>query len=125
MHDGQKIRELRTRRGLSQENMADELKMSVSNYSYIEQGKVNTKKLREIARILDSDILEILSLGEENVFIIRDNKDQSQNGYIVNNGLAQSYKEIEMENTHLKEKLILLESKVSDLEEVILLLKSK
>ena len=88
MHDGQKIRELRIRKGLSQENMADELGMSVSNYSYIEQGKVsiNTKKLREIANVLDSDILEILSLGEENVFIIRDNKDKSQNGYIVNNG---------------------------------------
>ena len=107
--------------------MADELGMSVSNYSYIDQGKVsiNTKKLREIANVLDSDILEILSLGEENVFIIRDNKDKSQNGYIVNNGFLQSCREVEMENTYLKEKIALLEGKISNLEEVIVLLKSK
>jgi len=57
MQTGYKIKELRTRKGYSQENMADLLKMSVSNYSYIEQGKVkmNIEKLEEIASVLETD----------------------------------------------------------------------
>lgn len=115
---GLKIRELRMRKGYSQENMADLLNMSVSNYSYIEQGKVDlkVKKLYEIAKVLETNVHEIHCVGEKNVFYIQDNRDNSQNGYIINQSLPSSYLQLEKENKKLSEDIAFYKNKIDSLE---------
>lgn len=51
---GEKIRQFRLLRGLSQENVAEEIGMSHGNFGKIERGEieVNATKLIEIARVL-------------------------------------------------------------------------
>jgi transcriptional regulator with XRE-family HTH domain len=51
---GEKIRQIRVLRGLSQENVAEEIGMSHGNFGKIERGEieVNSSKLIEIARVL-------------------------------------------------------------------------
>lgn len=51
---GEKIRQLRVLRGLSQDNLADEIPMSPGNFGKIERGEidVNTSVLTKIAKIL-------------------------------------------------------------------------
>lgn len=132
MNIGDKIREFRTRKGLTQEVVADKLKMSLSNYAYIEQGKVNVNipKLEKIAKVLEVDIFELLSIGEKNVFYIPQNTENGvNNGYVINNTLPQEYlHQIEKLNLQLNakdEKIAALETRIKDLEEIITFLKQK
>ncbi len=132
MNIGEKIREFRTRKGLTQEVVADKLKMSLSNYAYIEQGKVNVNipKLEKIAQILETDIFELLSLGEKNVFYIPQNtKNGVNNGYVINNNLPQELThEIEKLQIHLNakdEKISFLETRIKDLEVLLAAYKQK
>ena len=62
-----KIRILRLERNLSQENMADELGISVGAYSNIETGKTDSTvtRLMQIVKLLDADVMEIIS-GRKN-----------------------------------------------------------
>ncbi len=62
MKVGNKIRELREKKRLSQENMADMLKMSVNGYGKIERDEVsiNLQRLQEIAKALDTSPEEIV-----------------------------------------------------------------
>jgi XRE family transcriptional regulator, regulator of sulfur utilization len=54
MQTGEKIRIIRIIKGLSQENMADELGMTRFNYGEIERGKttLNEKRIEQIAKVL-------------------------------------------------------------------------
>lgn len=59
----EKIRLLRLQKGLSQQNMADELNLTVAAYSNIERGvsEVNLSRLSAIAELLDTTPIEILT----------------------------------------------------------------
>ena len=61
---GERIRVARVTKGLSQQNMADELGLTVASYSNIERGvtDITITRLFEIARILDVKIENILDL---------------------------------------------------------------
>ena len=63
---GDKIRLIRTLKGLSQENMAAMLNVSLMTYGDIERNKkdVPLNRLNEIATILGVSIQDILTLGE-------------------------------------------------------------
>jgi transcriptional regulator with XRE-family HTH domain len=94
---GDKIRLLRTQKGLTQENMAEMLKMSPTGYANIEQNKTNIsfKKLEEIAKNLETNVFELLSVGEKSVFYIpQTNENGTNNGYVVNNNLPTEYQEL-------------------------------
>ncbi|MBA4239810.1 MAG: hypothetical protein C0448_03735 [Sphingobacteriaceae bacterium] len=54
----EKIRQLRVIRGLSQENVADEIHMSHGNYGKIERGEVdiNSSKLIKLAKVLKVNV---------------------------------------------------------------------
>ncbi len=125
MNIGEKIRELRIRKGLTQEAVADSLKMSLTNYGYIEQGKVNVNipKLEKIAKVLETDIFELISLGEKNVYYVHKIQDSSYSGLILH---QNNYNDalLAQENQFLKEKISLLEGKIKDLEEKIELMKN-
>ena len=81
---GDKIRNLRSLKGLSQENMADALKMSLVAYGDIERNKkdISLSRLDQIAKVLSVTVADILSFSERvsNFF------DQCNNVVGVNNG---------------------------------------
>ncbi|PIY08651.1 MAG: hypothetical protein COZ18_11145 [Flexibacter sp. CG_4_10_14_3_um_filter_32_15] len=125
---GEKLRELRTRKGWTQENVAEMLGMSVSNYSNIEQGKtqVSIPKLAQLAKKLDYDFFELITLGEKNVFHIKENKNSGNQAYIIHASLPNNYQTLlvekektDLENTFLKEKIELLEDKIKNLEKLM------
>jgi len=68
----EKIKFMRQLKNRSQEYMAEKLGMSVNGYSNIECGKtdVQISRIEEISRILEMDLLELLSFGEKNVFYL-------------------------------------------------------
>jgi XRE family transcriptional regulator, regulator of sulfur utilization len=63
---GDKIRNLRTLKGLSQENMAEALKMSLVAYGDIERNKkdINLNRLEQISKVLNVTIADILAFSE-------------------------------------------------------------
>ncbi len=125
INTGEKLRELRTRKGWTQENVAEMLEMSVSNYSNIEQGKtqVSIPKLAQMAEKLYYDLIELMPLGD-NVFHIKENN--GNQAYIIHASLPNNYQTLlvekektDLENTFLKEKIELLEDKIKNLEKIM------
>ena len=59
----ERIRILRLSKNLSQQNLADELDITVAAYSNIERGKadITVTRLYKIAKIFGMDVLELLS----------------------------------------------------------------
>ncbi len=96
----EKIRFLRESKDWSQEDMAGKLNMSVSGYSKIERGetKVALSKLKKVSEILGIDVMELMSLGEKNIYFV--NIGDSNNGNIIS-----SPAELALENQ--KQKLII------------------
>jgi len=66
MKTGEKIRQLRQQRGLSQEAMADELGLSTTAYGDLERGKTDLTltRLAQIAGVLDTSPTAILGAAE-------------------------------------------------------------
>jgi XRE family transcriptional regulator, regulator of sulfur utilization len=67
MKIGDKIRDLRTLKKLSQENMAEMLDMSLGAYGDIERNKkdISLARLEQIAKSLGVSVLDILSFGDK------------------------------------------------------------
>ena len=67
MKVGEKIRNLRTLKGFSQENMAHALGLSLTAYGDIErdQKSVNLDRLEKIAEVLQVSVTDILTFGEK------------------------------------------------------------
>jgi transcriptional regulator with XRE-family HTH domain len=99
MKVGDKIRDLRTLKKLSQENMATMLDMSLGAYGDIERNKkkdLTLARLEQIAHVLGVSVLDILNFSDtvSNFF------DQC-NGFTsvgVNNGTANNYETREMQH---------------------------
>lgn len=64
---GERIRQLRQQKGLSQENMADQLNISTTAYGDIERGKtdVTLSRLHKIAAILGTEVASILGISRQ------------------------------------------------------------
>jgi transcriptional regulator with XRE-family HTH domain len=78
----EKIRFLRESKNWSQEEMAEKLNMSLSGYTKVERGdtKISIPKLKKIAEVLETDLLELMCLGEKHVaFLIGDNSNGGNN----------------------------------------------
>ena len=88
----EKIRILRLSKNLSQQNIADELNLTVAAYSNIERGvsDINLARLSDIARILDTTPIELLS---ENL-VVREPNLQYQNN--INQQLLLMMKQLEL-----------------------------
>ena len=109
MNIGKKIKTLREIRNLTQSHLAQELGLTQSAYSKIEQGDVELSfsKLETVAKVLGMKPEEIVAFNEGMVFNVTNN--QTGNGYVYN---AQSehekalYEEqisqLKAENTYLK-----------------------
>ncbi|MBK9633709.1 MAG: helix-turn-helix transcriptional regulator [Bacteroidetes bacterium] len=84
MKIGNKIKKIRELKNYTQEYMANELSMSISNYSKIERDEISVTldRLNEIAIVLKMKFQDILAFDEKNVFNFI-NSPHSQ-GYINN-----------------------------------------
>lgn len=74
MKVNEKIRFLRETKNWSQEEMASKLGMSTNGYSKIERGetRLTIPKLEQIVEVFDTDILELMSLGERNIILFQE-----------------------------------------------------
>ncbi|MEY4926915.1 MAG: hypothetical protein RI894_1351 [Bacteroidota bacterium] len=72
---GAKIRNMRTLKNYSQDNMAEMLGISLNAYSKIEREETNVQyaRLEQIAEVLKVSILELLSFGEGGMVYINGN----------------------------------------------------
>lgn len=70
MKVNEKIRFLRENKNLTQDEMAERLGMSTNGYAKIERGetRLTIPKLEQIVEVFDTDILELMSLGEKIVY---------------------------------------------------------
>ena len=68
MKVNEKIRLLREKNHLTQEDMANRLQLSTNGYANIERGetKLTFERLEQIAEIFDIDVTELVSYGEQN-----------------------------------------------------------
>jgi transcriptional regulator with XRE-family HTH domain len=115
MTTGEKIRHFRLIKGLSQENLAEMLNMSVSGYAQIERNEVDVKisKLELIAEKLGTSILDILGYETDNYFNIQNNHQPHSFVGLTNNTLYinQGIEALQHEIDALKVRLAALEQK--------------
>ncbi len=100
---GSKIRTLRVKKGVTQENFAHELEMSHSGYAKIERGEVdiNISRLEQIAAKLEVDFEEIVQINEVKTFV--SNGDYSAIGISATINFHLSKEEVESIKKKLKE----------------------
>ena len=115
-----KLIEARNNRRYSQDYLAAELKIDVSNYSRKETGKVKISSFEweKLSKILEIPLEDIYESDESMIFIFNDNA--TGNGNIVTNySLPQSIwdaqkkymEKLEEENNYLKEEINMLKQK--------------
>ena len=131
----EKIRLLRQVKGLTQEEVADKLNLSVNGYGKIERGNcdINLHRLEQIAEVFGVEVVELLGTVDRNVFNLSctNNTDtqldthNNQSYTICSNSELQSELEKQQLMIQLKDKEIeLRDEKIRHLTEVVELLKS-
>lgn len=100
---GEKFRILRSIKGLSQENIAQMLGISLTAYAKIEQGKtdINYSRLVQIAEKLEIPLKSLVSLGEGNIYVMND--------FSNINSVVLGNKDAELE-AKIRENMMLIES---------------
>ncbi len=91
---GQKIKKLRELKNLTQAHIANELGITQSAYSKIEQGEteITYQKLTRISEILGLSPEEITSFNEQMIFNVMHN--QTGNGFVLQKGLSDNEKRL-------------------------------
>jgi transcriptional regulator with XRE-family HTH domain len=132
----EKIRLLRKVKGLTQEEVADKLNMSVNGYGKIERGNcsVNLARLEELAELFEVEPLELLGSVDKNVFnlsytnntdIHLDTQTNHNNSTFGNSELQAEIEKLQL-IIQLKDKEIeLKDEKISHLRDVNKLLGAK
>jgi transcriptional regulator with XRE-family HTH domain len=102
---GQKIKKLRELKNLTQEHMAQQLGVTQSAYSKIENNEVEIaySKLEQIAKVLDLRPEDITTFNEHLVFNVMHNK--VGNGMVVNQASPEEKKLYEDQIKLLKEEV--------------------
>ena len=110
----EKIRKIRELKNFSQENMAEQLQMSVNGYAKIERGEVGLQmdKLEKIADVLSMNVVDLLSVDKSLVFLNMENSTNSANYYAAQEKYVIEIERLKQQNGYLqamlmeKEKLI-------------------
>lgn len=110
MEIGVKIRRIRELKGFSQENVAQELGMSVNGYGKIERNEVSISydKLLKISEVLNVDLESIIGFDDNVAFNNFNSKIEWQVGHYM--------MPIEMKKLY-EDKISLLEDKIKYLQE--------
>lgn len=122
---GTKIRSLRNLKGLSREQLAEKLNISLTAYSKIERDEtdVNYSRLESIAQALEVSVQELMSFGEK-VFIYANNNNTGSSG----NGIVSyspDIKDVLIEVERLKTERTGLLTEITHLKTIIKLLETK
>lgn len=120
----ERIKFFRGLKGLTQENMAEMLDMSVTGYGNIERGDTNVslKKLEEVAKVLGVELQELF-ISSGKVLISFGETNNNSNEYQIINSKDNS--ELELIIEQQKKEISLQQKRIEDLEEIIRLLKDK
>lgn len=126
MNINEKIRLFREDNQLSQEDMATKLNMSTKGYAKIERGetRVNFERLEQILGVLNADIYELLTYGENGKIVIttgNNNSNASSNVFLGNNDIEK----LTLMLNHKDEIIKLKDDIIENLKNEILLLKEK
>lgn len=83
---GLKIKQLRTIKGWSREQMADKLEMSVAGYGSIERGETDLciTRLTQVAETFEITLVDLLGLTEKMVFNFGVNSEECNNNWSIN-----------------------------------------
>ena len=110
MSVNEKIRLIREAKGLTQEEAAEKLKMSVNGYGDIERGVtvIKVSKLESIAEILEIKLSELFELNEKSNFNVNFCK-QKQNKFYINSSAAELEKQLLI--NELKDKELTMKDK--------------
>lgn len=106
----EKVRKIRELKNFSQENMAEQLQMSVNGYVKIERGEVGLQmdKLEKIADVLGMGVVDLLTVE----FLNMENSTNSANYYASQEQYVIEIEKLKQQNGYLqailmeKEKLI-------------------
>lgn len=114
-----KIKFMRQAKELSQEQMAEKLGLSLNGYANIERGEtdVASSRIQQIADVLDSDFMELVSFGERNVVFLTGSENHNVSNILhisnTSNDLEKAHLIIDAQQTeisHLKKIIELLEA---------------
>lgn len=119
MTTGDKIRTYRTMKGLSQENVAKLLGISLNSYSKIERGEtdITVTRLQQIADVLQIRITDIVGLGDNGFYYPNGNQNNT-------NSLSGEGIEFIVELEKLRTENQGLKNEITHLKEIINLLKA-
>jgi transcriptional regulator with XRE-family HTH domain len=117
----EKLKQIRTYKNLTQEDVAEKLKISTQAYSKIERGetKLDTNRLEQIAQILEISLEDLLKNDEKGLlFQFNDyNKDNTVNHYTASEKIiAVLEKTIHRQN----EEIAFLRQQIQQLNQIIL-----
>jgi len=116
----EKIRQARQVKGLTQEQMAEQMNCTVSSYARIERGetKVKLEKLQRIAEIIEIDLQELINSNQISIVNLAENNYNLHQAAIF---LTEAKCASELEKAHLiiqhrDEQIGWLKDKVAQLE---------
>lgn len=124
MNINDKIRLFREDHQLSQEEMATKLSMSTKGYAKIERGetRVNFERLEQILGVLNADIYELLTYGEEGRIYICSGDNNTNSNIFSGNGDVEK---LNLMLAHKDEIIKLKDDVIESLRNEISLLKEK
>ncbi|OUD16230.1 helix-turn-helix domain-containing protein [Thioflexithrix psekupsensis] len=133
----EKIKFFRRTKGFTQEEIAEKLNITPVAYSNLERGESNIsmKRLEEITKAIDIELLDLLSFGEKNVIVLHADTYNSSNSFLQflqNVNIPENFnvRSIELEKANLlieqqNEQIDLLRQDIEHLKEIIQLLKQQ
>tara|TARA_R110002072_G_scaffold303031_1_gene491524 strand:- start:25519 stop:25905 length:387 start_codon:yes stop_codon:yes gene_type:complete len=116
---GSRIRKFREEKGVAQENMADLLEITQSNYGRLEKDdkRLSVPKVQKISEALNISISQIFN--EQSSKVIHQNNNESPSAYNVEN-LYQDNKEVyDKLDVSLEQQIEQLKSQVNFLQKII------
>ncbi|OOF58841.1 helix-turn-helix domain-containing protein [Rodentibacter genomosp. 2] len=126
MSVNEKIRKIREAKGWSQEQMAENLNMSLNGYTKIERGdsKIYLYKLEQIAHVFNIDVVEMMRSDSKNIcFQINENSYLSTNYYGDNEALMIENERLKLSLSYNQQLLEQKDNEIQLLKEMVSLLK--
>ncbi|THA00188.1 helix-turn-helix domain-containing protein [Rodentibacter pneumotropicus] len=126
MNVNEKIRKIREAKGWSQEQMAENLNMSLNGYAKIERGesKIYLYKLEQIAHVFNIDVVEMMRSDSKNIcFQINENSYLSTNYYGDNEALMIENERLKLSLSYNQQLLEQKDNEIQLLKEMVSLLK--
>ena len=125
MSIGEKMRRLREARDLNQQNVADEMDMSLSGYAKMERGETNPswKNIEKFAEIIGVRPWEVATHGEGLSFQVNTNHNgQIGYGFTVNH-YGETTDSMKERIRHLETELASAQREIAHLSEIVALLR--